>query len=59
MDAPIWRETINELISLGLIRALDPGKTPDARCYMKTEKLDVYVEHILKTPLPEQVWVVK
>lgn len=50
-DAPIYRETIDELSRLGLLQELPDGTL------ITTDKGDVLVSMWCSTPMPEQVWI--
>jgi hypothetical protein len=52
---PIWRETIERFIELGLLEKAS-GVAGDA-CYAKTARLDAYSEALQRVPLPVQQWV--
>jgi hypothetical protein len=57
MDAPIWRVTVDRLISLGLLERTnfieDRNKS---RSYKPTEKLFAHLEYLMSLPLPVQKW---
>jgi hypothetical protein len=54
MDAPIWPSVRDKLIEMGLIEDSDASW---GASYVRTERLNAYINGLLNMPLPIQVWV--